>query len=217
MRPLAAALALAAAASGNAWACLALGIGAWAVLWRAVEKKETLWTALAAGASAAAIDFTLAGSKLLFYRQVELAGLEWAVGPSVARAALMAVALEVYLYARRSRSALTAGASAGLAGFCFGLWIDALGVHGSLWGGLWVWNATLVPDLTALGAPLFVPFAWGTTFAFSGFYFHMTARIKRRLPSGARPIGSGLMCGAALGGFLLFYLLLFLIIAGRSV
>lgn len=213
MKLLAAALALAAAAYGNAWTCLALGLGAWAALWRGIEKKETLWTALAAGASAAAIDFTLAGSTLLFYLHPELAGLKWALGPSVARTALIAVALEIYLYARRSRSPLTAGASAGLAGFCFGLWIDALGVR----SGLWVWNATLIPDITAQGAPLFVPFAWGTTFAFSGFYFHMTARIKRRLPSGARSVGSGLMCGAGLGGFLLFYLLLSWIAAGRPV
>ena len=212
MIPLAAGLALAAAASGNVWACLALGLGAWAALWRAAEHKETLWTAGAAGASAAAVDLTLARSGLLFYLEPEWAGLEWAVGPSVARAALIAAALEMYRYARRSRSALTAGASAGLAGFCFGLLADALGVH----FGLWIWNAALIPDLTALGAPLFVPFAWGSTFAFSGFYIHMTARIKRRLPSGARPIGSGLMCGAALGGFLLFYLLLFHMIAGRA-
>ncbi len=212
MKPLAAGLALAAAASGNEWACLALGLGAWAALWRGVERKETLWTVLAAGASAAAVDLTLARSTLLFYLHPELAGLEWAVGPSVARAALIAVALEIYLYARRSRSSLAAGASAGLAGFCFGLLMDALGVR----RGLWVWNAALIPDITALGAPLFVPFAWGTTFAFSGFYIHMTARIKRRLPPIARPIGSGLMCGTALGGFLLFYLLLFWSVAGRS-
>lgn len=211
MTPLAAALALAAAASGNAWACLALGVGAWAALWRAVEPKETLWTAVAAGVSAAAIDLTLARSKTLFYMEPEWAGLEWAVGPSIARAALIGVALEMYRYARRSRSALTAGASAGLAGFCFGLLADALGVHFRLW----VWNATLIPDQTWLGAPLFVPFAWGTTFALTGFYIHTTARIKRRLPSAARPIGSGLMCGAALGGFLLFYLLLFHMLASR--
>ena len=209
MKPLAAALALTAAASGKAWSCLALSMGAWVIYWRDSDSKETAWAAITAGGAAAAVDIAF-GGMLLWYLRPEWPGMEWAFGPMAARSALIAVALEAYLYVRRSRPRAAAGAIAGLIGFVFGFCYEALGVNSRLW----LWNSLWVPDWTLLGTPLFVPFAWGTTFAFSGYYFSSMEKIKRRLPAIARPLGAGLKCGAALGGFLLIYLLLLRMLLG---
>jgi len=191
-------------ASGHSWVSLLASVVGWVLLCVAVRRPAPTdyRHVVAAGAVAAVVvacgDYLLAapGTALLFHVRRELPWLRISPGVEAARGVLMASCLLAHARLRSRLHVVPASLAVAGIGILCGFAFEASGTR----SGLWVWNASQMPDWRLGSAWMFVPIAWGATFLMAAYYL---MRFSRRVPKQFYPVGVGVRCGTGYVALLL--------------
>ncbi len=204
-------------ASGHTWLSFLASVLGWVLLYAAVRHPAPTdyRQVVAAGAVAAVIVacadhlLTAPGTALLFHVRRELPWFRISPGVEAARGVLLAGCLFAHARLRSRLHVVLASLAAAGIGLLSGLAFEAAGSH----SGLWVWNASQVPDWRLGPAWMFVPIAWGATFLLPAYYL---MRFSRRVPRQFYPIGVGVRCGTGYVALLLISYAFLLRVYGKA-